>query len=314
MSPTLALQSPVFLFYVALASGLLLFFGVILAVLKWGLRKNVGHAWTAYCGWLFIVPLLLLAFFMGREAAIAFVTTVAILGFDEFARATGINNDRLIVAIVCLGIVAGCCACLLFDPTSGLPGWLGLFMVLPVFVIPAILVVPVVRDRTQDQLRLVALAVLGFMYFGWMIGHLAFLANSEHAYSYLGYLVLAVELNDVSAYTSGKLFGRHPLRPNISPKKTWEGALGALAVSCLLPWALHFSLPQFDALDCLMAGLIVGIGGQLGDLVISVIKRDLAIKDLGSIIPGHGGILDRIDSLIFASPLFFHYLRYRQIL
>src|SRR5206468_9096128 len=144
--------------------------------------------------------------------------------------------------------------------------------------IAVILAVPVARNRAQDQLRPLALAIVGFVYFGWMFGHLAFLANSAHAYSYLGYLVLAVELNDVAAYTCGKLFGRHPLRSNISPKKTWEGAIGALALSMLLPWALLFTFPHFEARDCLLAGLIVGIGGQLGDLVVSVIKRDLAIK------------------------------------
>src|SRR5256886_9589942 len=96
MSPTMALQSPVFLFYLALAAGLLVLAGVVLAVLKWGLRKNVGHAWTAYCGWLFIVPLLLLVFFLGREAGIVFVTLVAIFGFQEFARATVLYHDGII--------------------------------------------------------------------------------------------------------------------------------------------------------------------------------------------------------------------------
>ena len=81
MSPTLALQSPVFLFYAALAAGLLVLAGAVLSVLKWGLRKNVGHAWRAYCGWLFLVPILLFVFFLGREAGIVFVTLVAVFGF-----------------------------------------------------------------------------------------------------------------------------------------------------------------------------------------------------------------------------------------
>ena len=125
------------------------------------------------------------------------------------------------------------------------------------------------------------------------------------------FLLFAVELNDVAAFTCGRLFGRRPLRSNISPKKTWEGSLGAVAVSLVLPWALHFSFPRFDAWDCLLAGLIVGVGGQLGDLSMSVIKRDLDIKDMGAAIRGHGGILDRIDSLIYAAPLFFHMTRYK---
>src|SRR5947209_3487285 len=258
-----------------------------------------------------MVPLLLLVFFLGREAGISFVTLVALLAFREFARATGLNRDRVITGAVYLGICAFGVACWLTDPNDGTPGWYDLFMVLPVFGIALILAIPVVCNRTRDHLPLLVLAVFALVYFGWMLGHLTFLTNSAHAYSYLGYLVLAVELSDVAAYTCGKLFGRHLLRSNISPKKTWEGAIGALAVSCLLPWALHFTFPHFEAWDCLLAGLIVGIGGQLGDLVVSVIKRDLGIKDMGAVIPGHGGILDRIDSLIYVAPLFFHYVLYR---
>jgi phosphatidate cytidylyltransferase len=310
MSPTLALQSPVFLFYLALAIGLLIVGGVILAALKWGLRTKVGHAWAAYCGWLFMVPLLILGFFLGREAAIVILTLVAILGFQEFSRATELCNDRIITGAVYLGIIATGAVCLITDPNDGTPGWYGLFMTLPIFVIAAILVVPVVRNRGQGQLHLLSLAIVGFVYFGWMFGHVAFLANSAHAYSYLGYLVVAVELNDVAGYVFGKLFGRHRLRSNISPKKTWEGAAGALAVSLLLPWILLPTFPHFETCDCLLAGLIVGIGGQLGDLVVSVFKRDLGLKDMGALIPGHGGVLDRIDSLVYVAPLFFHYVRY----
>jgi phosphatidate cytidylyltransferase len=307
----MALQSPVFLFYLSLTVGLLVVAGVVLAVLRWGLGKNVGHAWMAYCGWLFIVPLLLICFFLGREAVIPFATLVAVLGFNEFARATGLHHDGILTWAVYLGISTIGVVSLVPDPTDGTPGWYGLFMALPVFVIAVILTIPVVRNRAQGQLQLLALAIVGFVYFGWMFGHVAFLANAAHAYSYLGYLVLAVELNDVAAYTCGKLFGRHLLRSNISPKKTWEGAVGALTVSLILPWALLFTFPHFEPQDCLLAGLIVGIGGQLGDLVVSVIKRDLHIKDMGAVIPGHGGILDRIDSLIYVAPLFLHYVRYR---
>jgi phosphatidate cytidylyltransferase len=122
--------------------------------------------------------------------------------------------------------------------------------------------------------------------------------------------VLATEINDVAAFTFGKLFGKHPLRSNISPKKTWEGAMGALAVSMLLPWLLRFSFPHFGTIQLLLTGLIIGVGGQFGDLAVSVIKRDIGIKDMGAAIPGHGGVLDRIDSLVYSVPLFFHMAGY----
>ena len=282
MSPQAALESPVFRFYLAVAAGLLVVAGAALALLKWGLHKDVDHAWRAYRGWLLMVPLGLGCIFLGRAVAIT-----------------------LYLGIIATGIVS-----LVKNPNEDHPGWYGLFMALPVYVIALILLIPILRNRSQGQLQMIALAMVGFVYFGWMFGHLIFLSNSVHAYSYVLYVLFAVELNDVAAYTFGKLFGRHQLRSNISPKKTWEGSLGAFLVSMALPWALRFTFPHFGVSECLLAGLIVGIGGQLGDLAISVIKRDLGIKDMGATIPGHGGILDRIDSIIYVAPLFFHMVRY----
>jgi phosphatidate cytidylyltransferase len=325
MSPSAALASPIFWFYGTVAVALLIGAGALLALLRWGFHKKVDHAWRAYRGWLLMVPLLLLAIFLGRETTIIFFTFVGVFGFKEFARATGLYRDWFMTGAVYLGILVTGVIALVPDPdpAKGVPGWYGMFMALPVFVIATIMMIPILRNRSQGQLQVLALSLVGFIYFGWMFAHLAFLANATQtlnlgqeaggivAYSYLFYLLFAVEINDVAAFTTGKLFGRHQLRSNISPNKTWEGSLGALAVSLLLPWLLSWTFPSdFNARDFILMGLIVGIGGQLGDLAISVIKRDLGIKDMGAAIPGHGGILDRIDSIIYAAPLFFHVVRY----
>jgi phosphatidate cytidylyltransferase len=307
MSPREALQSPVALFYGALTFGLLVVGGLLLAL--W--RKDVDQARQAYRGWLVLVPVTAVAIFLGREATILFFTGVGLLGFKEFARATGLCGDGYLTGGVYLGILAAGVVALVPDPTRPVLGWYDLFMTLPVFVIAAILVVPIVRNRAHGQLQALALAIVGFLFFGWMFGHVAFLANAKHAYAYLIYVLFAVEINDVAAFLAGRLFGRHALRSNISPRKTWEGALGALAVSLALPWALWFTFPHLGWADLLVAGLSVGVGGQVGDLAVSVIKRDLGIKDMGSMIPGHGGVLDRIDSLIYVAPLFFHVVRFR---
>ena len=188
--------------------------------------------------------------------------------------------------------------------------WYGFFMAVPVFVIALILLIPILRNRARGQLQNMSLSIVGFIYIGWMFGHLGFLANPTNAYGFLCYVIFATELNDVSAFTFGRLFGRHPLRSEISPKKTWEGALGSLAVSMVLPWLLWFSFPFFGAKQLVLTGFIVEIGGLLGDLSISVIKRDIGTKDMGAAIPGHGGILDRIDSLIYVALLFMHMARF----
>jgi phosphatidate cytidylyltransferase len=312
MSPHAALESDTFRAYFWLAIGVLGFAGLLLAFVQWGLKKQISSIWATYRSWLIMAPLVLGFVFAGRIPVIVFFCVLAGLGFKEFARATGLYRDWWLTGVVYAGIGAMGITCLVRQPQHleiG-DGWYGLFIVLPVYVVATIMLIPILRNRVQGQLQAVSLAIVGFVYMGWMFGHLAFLANAANAYGYLLYIVFATELNDVAAFTFGKLFGKRQFRGNISPKKTWAGALGALGVSLALPWLLRFSFPQFGPLQLVLTGLIVGIGGQLGDLAISVIKRDIGIKDMGAGIPGHGGILDRIDSLIYVAPLFFHMAGY----
>jgi phosphatidate cytidylyltransferase len=312
MSPHAALQSGVFRAYCLILLGVFVLAGVVLAVLKWVFKKDVRSIWVTYRSWLVMMPVVMGCIFAGRIPAICFFSIVAGLGFKEFARATGLYKDWWMTGMVYVGIVAVAVVSIVPQPQGEEPGtgWYGLFIALPVYVISLILLVPIARNRVQGQLQSMSLAIVGFIYMGWMFGHLVFLTNATDAYGYLLYLLFATELNDVAAFTFGRLFGRSRLRSNISPKKTWAGAIGALCVSLALPWTLRFSFPQFGPTQLVLAGLIVGIGGQLGDLAISVIKRDIGIKDMGAGIPGHGGILDRIDSLIYVAPLFFHMAGY----
>ncbi len=305
-----AWESDVVRHFVGLVLGVLALAGLALSIVTWVFKKDVRSIWATYRSWLVMAPLVLGGIFAGRVVVIVGLALVAGIGFKEFARATGLYRDWWMTGAVYLGIAAVGLTSLVSPPNGGPRGWYGLFMTLPVYVIALLLLVPIARNRTQGQLQALALAIVGFVYIGWMFGHLGFLANAPHAYGYLLYLIFAVELNDVAAFTCGKLFGRHKFRSEISPNKTWEGALGALAVSLTLPWLLRFSFPHFGPLQLVLAGLIVGVGGQLGDLSISVIKRDVRIKDMGAVIPGHGGILDRVDSLIYTAPLFLHLVDY----
>jgi phosphatidate cytidylyltransferase len=309
MSIDAALNNDVFLTYLSIVGGLLIVAGGLLSILSL-LGKNVSSAWASYRGWLVMVPIVLGTIFLGRSATIIGITLLAFFGFREFARATGLYADWMLTGTVYIGIALLGVFAHMSDPRLEGPGWYGMFMALPVYVIGAVLLIPILRNRSKGQLQQVALAIVGFVYFGWMFSHLGFLANTPYAYGYLLYLIFAVEINDIAAFTCGKLFGKHKLRENISPNKTIEGSLGAIAVSMAIPWILSFSFPHFDTLHLVLTGLVIGVGGQLGDLVISYIKRDIGIKDMGSIIRGHGGILDRVDSMIFVAPIFFHMVRW----
>ncbi len=149
------------------------------------------------------------------------------------------------------------------------------------------------------------------------IGHLAYLlvlpkAGNPHGggFALLLYLIVLTQLNDISQFWCGKLFGRRPIIPNINRNKTWEGLLGGLCVTILFAVILAPYMTPLGPWASVGAGLIIGLGGFTGDVTLSAVKRDIGIKNTSAMLPGRSGILDRIDSLTYAAPLFFHYLHY----
>jgi phosphatidate cytidylyltransferase len=124
------------------------------------------------------------------------------------------------------------------------------------------------------------------------------------------FLVFLTQFNDVAQYLWGKTLGRHKIIPKVSPNKTWEGFLGAVATTTLLSLLLSGWLTPMSWRVAIAAGLLISIAGFVGDVTISALKRDIGLKDSGSMLPGHGGILDRIDSLTYTAPLFFHFIYY----
>jgi len=312
MSPQIALHDPVFHAYVLIVLISLAAGGAVLAFLRFISKKESASMFKTYWSWIFIAGIGLIVVFLGRIPTIVGVTFLAIYAFKEFARASGLYRDWWMAGAVYAGIITVGIASLVSPPRGEEPGtgWYGFFVAVPVFAIALILLIPILRNRARGELQRMSLAIVGFIYIGWMFGHLGFLANARNAYGFVCFIIFATGVSDVAAFTFGKIFGRHPLRSEISPNKTWEGALGAFAVAMILPWLLRFSFPFFGTRELILTGLIVGIGGQLGDLSISVIKREIGTKDMAATIPGHGGILDRIDSLIYVAPLFMHMAGY----
>jgi phosphatidate cytidylyltransferase len=123
------------------------------------------------------------------------------------------------------------------------------------------------------------------------------------------FLIIVVQSSDVMQYVWGKLFGRHKIAPTVSPNKTWEGFVGGIATATLLGTALWWITP-FAPWQAALMSLVITLMGFAGGLTMSAIKRDRGVKDFGTLIAGHGGVLDRIDSLCFAAPVFFHLTRY----
>ncbi|HRE46031.1 MAG TPA: phosphatidate cytidylyltransferase, partial [Terricaulis sp.] len=124
------------------------------------------------------------------------------------------------------------------------------------------------------------------------------------------FLLLITQLNDVAQYCWGKAIGRTKITPNVSPNKTWEGAIGGWLTTAAVFYLLAPYFTPLSPLHAAIMGLIVPLAGFFGDITMSAIKRDLGVKDTSRLIPGHGGVLDRLDSLTFAAPVYFHLLAY----
>ena len=141
------------------------------------------------------------------------------------------------------------------------------------------------------------------LYPGFVAGFIFLLARSGDGFAYIATLVILVGCNDTFAYVFGVLLGKHPLAPKISPKKTWEGFVGGLIFTAAGGALSFYYLLDYQPAVGALAGLAAVLAATVGDLVESAIKRDLSIKDMGTLLPGHGGMLDRLDSALITAPV-----------
>lgn len=197
--------------------------------------------------------------------------------------------------------------------------WYGMFIIfIPVYCFLLLPVRMLIHGETEGYLRATGTLQWGLMTTVFSLSHAAFLlilrpqadSNVLMGPGLMLYLVMLTQLNDVAQYIWGKMLGRNRIVPSVSPNKTWAGFLGGVATTSLLATLLGPWLTPMNAVQSAVAGLIIGLGGFFGDINLSALKRDLGVKDTGTLLPGHGGILDRVDSLTYTAPLFFHYVYY----
>lgn len=157
----------------------------------------------------------------------------------------------------------------------------------------------------------VALLFMGFLYVPLLLGHLMLLRGEPHGIQWVFLLMVIVMAGDTAAFYVGSTLGRRKLYPVVSPNKSVEGALGGLVGSVAGTFVAKATFfPALSPADCIITALLLGVLGQVGDLFESLLKRSFGVKDSGTIVPGHGGILDRLDSILFAAPAAFYYAHF----
>ncbi|MGG5886520.1 phosphatidate cytidylyltransferase [Falsiroseomonas sp. HC035] len=289
--------------------GILLLAAAVIGALSVSGRASpalLRELWLRLGSWAVLLPLIMAPILAGRVFTIAAVTLLGLACLREYDRATGLFREYLLVAVVAIGILAA--------NFAALDHWYGFFVALWPLTVTIIAVASIPLDRPGGYIQRTALAIFAYMLFGAGLAHLGYMANDPNYRPLLLLLVLAVGLNDVAAFTSGKLIGGPKLLPATSPNKTISGALGALVCTTLLvayvAGLIFEGTPMDSPWKLILLGALVSIGGQAGDLMLSSIKRDIGIKDMGVLLPGHGGILDRFNSLLLVAPATFHLIQF----
>lgn len=260
--------------------------------------------------WWWIIGLVLAALYLGQKTATVFFAFISFLALKEFYSIAQLRSvDRPLVFWAYLAIPV--------QYYFAYIQWYGMFIIfIPVYMFLFLPMRSTLIGETKGYIKANATIQWSLMLAVFTLSHIAYMINLDRFHQESGFIGLVLFLlfitqsNDVSQYVFGKSFGKHKIIPKVSPNKTWEGFLGGLATTTLLAIVLAPFLTILSWQQGAIAGMLIACVGFIGDVVLSSVKRDLGIKDTGSMIPGHGGILDRMDSLMYTTPIFFHYFYY----
>ncbi len=268
---------------------------------------------------LILIPLPIAAVWFGEPWFTGLVAIFGVLAAFEFYR---LGSSAKVSPVTYIGLLFT----LLFiisrnpDLLSRLENSLDPTIISPLILAAAMLITLtwILLRREKDRtIASWAWTMAGILYTGWLLGHAVSLRGLTDGRSWVFFILLTTVASDTTAFFIGRAVGRHKLAPQISPNKTWEGAIagviGAVIFSLLFPPTELFSLTNplhiqgLNYGEALLLGALVSIFGQLGDLAESLLKRNAKVKDSSNLLPGHGGILDRLDSIIFASVVVYYF-------
>ena len=233
------------------------------------------------------------------DATIAAIAALALYEFLDL----GVRKGFHIPVPICIGAMLFILAAFVLEPISV---EMGVFLTL--IVIPGYYVIR--GGDLGEALPSSGIAVMATLYVGMLAGSLIRLRNDFpiEGPKLVGFLLIVVWIGDAGAYYFGKAFGKHKMSPRISPKKTIEGLVGGILTAIAAAVVIHFTFfPQFPVVHAAIAGVILSVTGVIGDLAESMWKRSADVKDSGTLIPGHGGFLDRFDSVFYTTPILYSY-------
>ena len=275
-----------------------------------GNTELVGNLIARINAWWGMVALLAVAMIAGTAGVVILFALISFAALREFLTLTAKRRADHYALLISFFIVLPLQYILIWT------NWYGMYSIfIPVYVFLLLPIVAVLRGDTENFLVRIAETQWGLMICVFAASHVPALIMLDIAgfegknVLLIAFLVVTVQISDVLQYVWGKLLGKHKIAPRLSPSKTWEGFLGGVLSASLIGAGLWWMTP-FTPLQAFLLALMCTLLGFFGGLVMSAIKRDKGVKDWGHLIAGHGGFVDRLDSVVFSAPIFFHIVRY----
>lgn len=273
-------------------------------------KANLAELKSRTKSWWMMSAIFIGAIFISYKISYFFLAFLSFFAFRELYSVLGFrDSDRRAIFWALLAIP--------IQYYLAYIGWYGAFIIfIPVIMFLLLPLRMVLKGETKGITKSMSLLQWILMLSVFGISHLAYLLSLPPLEGFevggrglLMFLIFLTEINDVMQFVWGKIFGKHKIVPKVSPNKTWEGFIGGVLSTTAIGYLLIFLTP-FTVPQVLLVSFLIAIAGFSGDIVVSAIKRDKGIKDMGDTIPGHGGVFDRIDSLSYTAPVFFHFVYY----
>lgn len=283
---------------------LLTFLGT-LGLLLFPFRKKNTHmtaAWASFQSWLFFAPILFLMLAAGHPFPLLGITFISLLCAKEFFQITGMYHKSIFVWATYLCIVAYS-YCVHKD-------YLIAYETLPMLFLGILSIIPILLNQAKNMLQFIALSLICSMFVGWGFLHTAWIVKMPNGAFFLIYIILLTELSDNISLAISRIFGKKKIFSNITTRRTIEGYAVAHTFTYGAAYVLKIMLPLEIQYQWWIYGTIAVLVGSTGDLILSVIRRDLGVKDYGIFIIGRGGLLDRMDRLIFVAPIYYYVITY----
>lgn len=254
-------------------------------------------AWASIKSWLILAPLMFAVMGLSAPMPMLFLTILAIYGAKVYFQILGMYHQSYFVYICYLGIIGlG-----LFSQFNNLV----VYNSMPMMVLGLSCLVPLIKKDYKDMIQYISLTLLGFIFLGWSFMHLSLILNFENGIYQVMYLIVLTEFCDNTNLAISRYFKGPKLLAEFNARRTWLSTFFSIVLTILLAYSMRHLLPNSSDKYWLASGLVASFGGVIGDLVMTVIRRDAGVKVVSGFILGRGDFLQRMDRLIFVAPIYF---------